>query len=398
MGEPDIVLHGDVWDASNGFRPDHWISISGSCIETVSSSRPESADNEFEVAFLSPGLVDMHVHLVWDGSNDPVATLRRQSTQETVLTAVENAHEELVGGITTVRDLGSTDDIAIAIADAIRGDQIPGPRTYASGRTIIISGGHDPFWGIESDGADAVRSAVRKLRHNGADIIKVSATGGVYGQAVGEKPGVSELTAKELNAIVEEAHRFGLPVAAHAVGTTGIRDAVDAGVDTVEHGNLMDQDTLERLIEYDIALDPTLFTYRNIALGDAAPAYARENAQSVYEQHSDVFAEAHEKGARILAGSDAGSPDLPHPSLHRELACLVECGLDPESALEAATVTPSAELGRPELGVIETGTPADIVGYDRDPRADITAVEQPELVVKNGAVYRSPDRIDRCTQ
>lgn len=398
MGKPDVVLHGDVWDALNGLRPDHWISVSDSCIETVSSNRPESADDEFEVAFLSPGLIDMHVHLVWDGSDDPVATLRRQSTQETVLTAVENAYEELIGGTTTVRDLGSTDDIAIAIADAIRGERIPGPRTYASGRTIIISGGHDSFWGIESDGADAVRSAVRKLRHNGADVIKVSATGGVYGQAVGEKLGVSELTAKELNAIVEEAHRFGLPVAAHAVGTTGIRNTVDACVDTVEHGNLMDKDTLKRLIEYDIAPDPTLFTYRNIALGDAAPTYAQENAQRVYERHGDVFAEAHEKEARILAGSDAGSPDLPHPSLHHELACLVEFGLDPESALEAATATSSAELGRPELGVIEAGTPADIVGYVRDPRDDITAIEQPELVVKDGAVYRSPGRIDRRTQ
>jgi imidazolonepropionase-like amidohydrolase len=392
MGDDSLVLHGDVWDAVNGLRRDHWVTVSEGEIVDVAPTRPSSTETVYDVEFLTPGLVDMHVHLVWDGSDDPVATLRRQSTQETVLTAVENARRTLRGGVTTVRDLGSTDDIAITVGNAIRDGQIPGPRTEASGRTIIISGGHDPFWGIESDGVDAGRAAVRKLRQRGADLIKVSATGGVYGQAVGEKPGVSELTAEELTAVVDEAHRLGLPVAAHAVGTDGIRNAVDAGVDTVEHGNLMDGDTLGRLIDRDIALDPTLFTYRNIALGDAAPAYARENAQRVYDRHTEVFASAVERGARILAGSDAGSPDLPHPSLHRELSCLVEFGLAPESALRAATETAADELGRPGLGELAPGTQADVVGYAEDPREDIGVVEEPQLVVKAGAVHRSPAR------
>ncbi len=259
----------------------------------------------------------MHVHYVWDGSADPVASLRAQSRAETVVEAVQNARRQLRAGVTTVRDVGSTDDVAITVGAAIREGQIPGPRTFASGRTIIITGGHDPFWGIESDGVDAVRSAVRTLRSRGADLIKVSATGGVYGQAVGEDPGASELSFEELDAVVDEAHRFDLQVAAHAVGTEGIRNAVEAGVDTVEHGNLMDDETLSLLIEKDVAYDPTVFIYRDIARSDSIPGYAAENARSVYERHAEVFARAVENDARIVAGSDAGSPNLPHPGLHR---------------------------------------------------------------------------------
>lgn len=383
----DFVLHGDVWDGKNGVRSDQWIEISDGEISEVSKTRPESQVTVYDVGFLTPGLIDMHVHYVWDGSADPVGTLRQQTTQEVVLKAVENARRQLSGGVTTVRDLGSIDDIAITVAAAINHGAVPGPRTFASGRTIIISGGHDPFWGIESDGIDSVRSAVRTLRSNGASLIKVSATGGVYGQAVGENPGTSELTYEELEAIVEEAERFGLSVAAHAVGTEGIRNAVDAGVDTIEHGNLMDTETLELMADRDIALDPTLFTYRNIAFGDTAPGYAQENARHVYDRHAEVFAEATQHDVRLLAGSDAGSPNLPHPGLHQELECLAEFGLQPERALEAATFTAANELGQPELGILESETPADIVGFDTDPRDNISTITDPTLVVKDGCIY-----------
>ena len=382
-----LSLHGDIWDAVNGLRTDCWLHIAEGNIKAVSSTPPDTNVPTYETGVLIPGLIDMHVHFVWDGSRDPVRTLREQSSIETTLEAVQNARKTLQGGITSVRDLGSTADIAINVASATDSGMIPGPRTFASGRTIIISGGHDPFWGIESDGTDAVRSAVRTLRSNGAELIKVSATGGVYGQAVGEKPGASELSFEELEAIVDEATRFDMQVAAHAVGRDGIRNAVEAGVDTIEHGNLMSDDTLDILLKKDIALDPTLYTYRNIALTDSIPSYAQQNAQNVYESHAEVFKRAVERDARILAGSDAGSPELPHPSLHRELKCLVEFGQSPEAALASATLEAAKQLGRPELGVIKAGTPADIVGYPSDPRDDISITESPSVVVKEGIVY-----------
>jgi len=395
MGQPDIVLHGDVWDVKNGHRPSQWVTVSDGVLATISPTKPDTSHRVHEVPFIMPGLVDMHVHLVWDGTDDPVASLQNQSTQETVVVAVENARKELLGGVTTVRDLGSTDDIAITLSSAVQQGQIAiSPRILASGQTIIISGGHDPFWGIEVDGKDAVRSAVRTQRSKGADLIKVSATGGVYGQAIGEEPGTSELSPGELDSIINEASRFNLQVAAHAVGTDGIRNAVDSGVDTVEHGNLMDSAALEQMVEDDIALVPTLFTYRNIALNDSIPDYARTNAQGVYEQHLESYQNALDAGIRVLAGSDAGSPQLPHPSLHRELDCMVKFGLDATDALASATLLPAEQLDRPELGVLEPGTPADLVGFECDPRDDITITADPSLVMKEGVVHRTEKESD----
>ena len=389
MAEYDLLLDGDVWDARSGARPNHWVGIRDGEIADVSPEKPGSAPVERSVGTVVPGLVDMHVHLVWDGSGDPVATLREESEQETTLRAVHNAREQLRGGVTTVRDVGSVDDIAISVAAAIREGWIEGPRTYASGRTVIISGGHDPFWGIESDGPEACRSAVRRLRNAGADLIKVSATGGVYGQAVGEDPGTAELSLRELEAIVDEAHRFDLDVAAHAVGRDGIENAIEAGVDTIEHGNQLDEALVERLLEADCAYDPTLYVYARIAEGgEGIPEYARQNAQRVYRQHAAAFESALEHGVRLVAGSDAGSPNTPHPGLHLELRQLVSEGMSPTDALEAATLSAARELGRPGLGVVESGTVADLVCFDDDPRSEIDVVAEPRCVVHDGALVR----------
>lgn len=394
MTEYDTLISGDVWDAERGREEDKWIAVRDSTIEGVYDKKPGTATNEYEVDVVTPGLIDLHVHLVWDGSGDPVETLRKTSEQAQTLHAAAMARRNVEGGITTVRDIGSTHDIAISVRNAIQDGSIVGPRVYASGKTIIISGGHDPFWGIPSDGVDAVRSAVRQQRNKGADVIKISATGGVYGQAVGEDPGVSELSAEEVTAAVEEAHRFGIPVAVHAVGTDGIKNSVEAGVDTLEHGNLMDTETLERLIEKDIVYEPTLYIYKTVAEGgDGIPEYAHENAQRVSKRHWEVFEEALERGARITAGSDAGSPNIPHPALHHELDCLVAGGMTEKEALTAATKTPADEIGRSELGVLEQGTPADIVGFDTDPLTDIGATESPSVVLKDGTLIR-----DRTSQ
>lgn len=386
MAEFDLLCHGDVWDAADGRRTDRWLAIRDGAIEGEYAERPGDGPVR-EAALFTPGLVDMHVHLVWDGSADPVATLRAESTVERTVRAAENARRTLRGGVTTIRDLGSPDDIAVTVGQAVRAGRLVGPRTVASGRTVIITAGHDPFWGIESDGPEACRQAVRAVRGAGAEVVKVSATGGVYGQATGEDPGAAELSPAELEAVVDEADRFDLPVAAHAVGRAGIRNAVAAGVDTVEHGNLMDDDTLDAIVAGDVAYDPTLYVYREIAEGDV-PAYAQANARRVVDRHWEVFAEALESDARIIAGSDAGSPGTPHPSLHRELACLVEGGMSEAGALAAATLAAARELDRPELGTLAADTPADVVGFAADPLADIEATGSPSVVVKNGKLVR----------
>lgn len=385
----DLLLNGNVWDARNCGRPDHWVAVQDGDVVDISVEKPGEAVVERSAETIIPGLCDMHVHLVWDGSGDPVETLRNESEQETTLRAVRNARAQLRGGVTTVRDVGSIDDIAIAVSRAVEDGWVEGPRTYASGRTIIISGGHDPFWGIESDGPNACRQAVRKLRSSGANIIKVSATGGVYGQAIGEDPGVTELSLEELTAIVEEAHRFDMDVAAHAVGHEGIANAIEAGVDTVEHGNQLDEGLIETLDASDVTYDPTLYVYARIAAGGDGeiPSYAQQNAQRVYEQHAESFRMALKTDTRLLAGSDAGSPDVPHPGLHLEMQQMVAEGMDPSAALGAATIAAAEELGRPDLGVVETDTTADLVCFDADPRSEITAVANPTHVIKDGVLF-----------
>jgi imidazolonepropionase-like amidohydrolase len=386
MSTYDLLLNGDVWDAQNGSRSDNWVAVQDGTIADVSPEKPGTAATERTAETILPGLCDMHVHLVWDGSGDPVKTLRAESEQETTLRAVRNAREQLRGGVTTIRDLGSVDDISIAVAQAVKNGWIAGPRTYASGRTVIISGGHDPFWGLESDGPESCRRAIRQLRSAGADLIKVSATGGVYGQAVGEDPGVAELSLEELTAVVEEAHRFELDVTAHAVGREGIANAIEAGVDTIEHGNQLDPELIDTLAASSAAYDPTLYVYAGIAAGGDGdiPAYAQRNAQGMYDQHAEAFRSALDTDIRLLAGSDAGSPDVPHPGLHLELQQMVAEGMEPTTALEAATLAAARELGRPGLGLVEPGTPADLVCVDADPRSDVTAVAAPQSVVKDG--------------
>lgn len=381
----DLLVHGDVWDARNGRRSNHWVAVTEGLIAAVSPERPGSADSEINAGVITPGLIDMHVHLVWDGSGDPVATLRAESEQETTLRAVHNARDQLRSGVTTVRDVGSVADISISVARGIRDGWVEGPRTYASGRTVIISGGHDPFWGLESDGPEACRAAVRQLRSAGADLIKTSATGGVYGQAVGEAPGASELSLAELEAIVDEAERFGLDVAAHAVGREGIENAIEAGVDTIEHGNLIDEASIDRLVAEDRAYDPTLFVYSRIAEGgDGIPEYARRNASEVYKQHATAFREALDRGCRILTGSDAGSPGVPHSGLHLELERMVAEGMSDETAMAAATFAGAKELGCPELGVVMADTPADLACFDADPTDDVAVTRSPTAVVTDG--------------
>ena len=203
-----------------------------------------------EGMYLLPGLIDLHVHLVWDGSPDPVEQLRKESTERTLLRAVRHARETLEAGITTVRDLGSIDDLAVDLSRAVERGDVVGPRIVPSGRTIIMTGGHDPFWGIMVDGPQEALKAARHQIYRGAGVIKVSATGGVYGRTEGESATHTELNPDEICAVTREAHKLGVPVAAHAIGREGIRNCVKAGVDTIEHGQQLTPDLAAELAAY----------------------------------------------------------------------------------------------------------------------------------------------------
>jgi imidazolonepropionase-like amidohydrolase len=340
--------------------------------------------------YLLPGLIDLHVHLVWDGSPDPVDKLRKESTERTLLRAVRHARETLEAGITTVRDLGSVNDLALDLAHAVECGDVVGPRIVPSGQTIIMTGGHDPFWGIMVDGPREALKATRQQIYRGARVIKLSATGGVYGRAKGESVTHTELNPDEIGAVTGEAHKFGIPVAAHAIGRDGIKNCVEAEVDTIEHGQQLTPELAEELATYGGALIPTLFVYAQIARRPEIPEYARTKAKAIREQHRGAIEAAREAGVRIGAGSDAGSPLTPHGSLIDELLALVDEGLSPLEALRCATSEAARILGLDrEVGIIEPGFVADLVLVAQDPLKDLGCLKDVRAVWTGGLLVHS---------
>lgn len=332
-----------------------------------------------------PGLIDLHVHLCWDGSPDPVEINAREGHDLTLLRMVHHARMTLERGVTTVRDVGCIDDLSLVLDRALRAGVIAGPRLIATGRTIVMTGGHDPFWGVFCDGPWACAAGVRGQAYRGARVIKVAATGGVYGRSEGEDVGTSELGLEELTAACREAHRLGLRVATHAVGREGIDNSVQAGCDTIEHGIFASDDALRRMAAEGRFLTPTLFIYRHIAEG-AGPDYARRKAIACARQHPLTVSRARALGVAITAGSDSGSCGAPHPALFAELRDLVaRGGLSPLQAITAATSTNARALGlEGEIGTISPGRQADVLIVDGDPAQDVTALERPWKVMQAG--------------
>jgi imidazolonepropionase-like amidohydrolase len=340
---------------------------------------------------LLPGLIDLHVHLVWDGSPDPVDQLRNESKEQTLLRAVRHARETIQAGITTVRDLGSVDDLAVDLSRAVKRGDIVGPRIVPSGRTIIMTGGHDPFWGLMVDGPQEALKAARRQVYRGAGVIKLSATGGVYGRTEGESATHTELNPDEIRAVTREAHKLGVPVAAHAIGRDGIRNCVEAGVDTIEHGQQLTSDLAEQMAAYGGALVPTLFVYRQIAERPEIPEYARAKAKAILPEHEDAINAARSAGVPIGAGSDAGSPLTPHGSLIDELMALASAGFTPLEALSCATDGAARILGLDdEVGSIEPGCVADLILVPSDPLEDLRSLLNVRTVWKDGPLaYRA---------
>jgi imidazolonepropionase-like amidohydrolase len=340
--------------------------------------------------YLLPGLIDLHVHLVWDGSPDPLERLREESAEQTLLRAVRHARETLEAGITTVRDLGSVDDLAIDLSRAVERGDVVGPRIVPSGQTIIMTGGHDPFWGIMVDGPQEALKATRRQIYWGAGVIKLSATGGVYGRTEGESVTHTELNFDEISTVTSEAHKLGVPVAAHAIGHDGIQNCVEAKVDTIEHGQQLTPELADKLASYGGALVPTLFVYRQIAERPEIPEYARIKAKAILEEHERAIEAARSAGVRIGAGSDAGSPLTPHGSLIDELMALADTGFSPLEALRCATCEAARIVGLDgEVGNIKPGFVADLILVPQNPLEDLGCLRNVRAVWTGGRLVYS---------
>ena len=332
-----------------------------------------------------PGLINCHVHLFLDANPDPIAAIRRDPLAYQTLQAARRAGEMLRAGITTARDLGGVEHADIALKRAIADGAAQGSRLLVSGKCVVMTGGQGWLFGREADGADEVRKATREQLKAGADVVKLMATGGVM--TPGVEPGAAQFTLEELQAGVEEAHKGGRRTASHAQGATGIKNALRAGIDSIEHGIYLDEEAIDLFLKTGAYLVPTLAAPHFILKGGLAagiPAYAVEKTKRVMETHCRSVEMARRAGVKIAAGSDAGTPLNLHADLVTELELMLGVGFTPMEALNSATRAAADLLALSDVGTIEVDKRADLIVLEQDPLSDLSALRHVNLVLKDG--------------
>jgi imidazolonepropionase-like amidohydrolase len=396
-------------DAGEYVEPGELLVEAGRITEVSPTSVPADA-RVIDLADLTllPGLMDMEVNLLLGGPDhaSPLNPVQDDPAVRT-LRAVANARRTLRSGFTTVRNLGlfvPTGGLLldVALKKAIDNGWIDGPHVVPAGHAITPTGGHlDPTMfqalaphimpltveeGI-ADGVSEVRKAVRYQIKHGAELIKCCASGGVMSHT--GPAGAQQYSDEELAAIADEAHRAGLKVAAHAHGDDGIRAAIEAGIDCIEHGSLMSDATLELLIERRRFLVATTYLADGMDLSHAAPELQAKAAE-VFPRARETIKKAIERGARVACGTDA--PAIPHGRNAKEMLALVDRGMTPLQAIRAATTVSAELIDADDRGRLEPGLLADVVGVPGDPLADIAVTEQVRFVMKGGEVFRDDAR------
>jgi imidazolonepropionase-like amidohydrolase len=369
------------------------VHVAGGTIQWVGpharASRVARAASEVEGngRTLTPGLIDCHVHLAFDGGSDFAGEAVGLTAAKATIKATRNVVRHLEHGVTTVRDLGSVGSSMCDVGKAIDDGVIPGARTLAAGQALTVTGGHGHNIALarEVDGADAVRKAVREEIKGGARVIKVIATGGVLTPGIGAT--FTSFTPEELEAAVDEAHKWGRGVAAHAIGAEGSWNAVVAGVDSVEHCVQMSTELANEMKARGTFRSPTLCAIRGILdHADEVPEYAVTKARSLEAEGKDSFRRAVRAGVRHVCGTDAGTPFNPHGNAPRELLYMVQWGMTPLKAMQAATANGAELLRLPLVGTIEEGKEADLVLFEGNPAESIEHVLSPLMVLKAGDV------------
>lgn len=347
--------------------------------------------------FYLPGLIDSHVHLRGEWNpNGRLETFTKEAG-DVAYDAAANARKTLMAGFTAVQDVGGPPEIK-ALARAVKAGKVPGPHIRASGN-VSITGGHGELNGYRADilehfqrptncdGADDCRRATRLAIKNGADLIKIAATGGVLSNT---NAGTGQqMTDSELAAIVEAAASMGRTVTAHAHGKDGIDAALKAGVKSIEHGTYMDAETARLFKKYDAVLVPTVLAGMTVKEWDFLPNASYRKAQAVGPRMLDMLALAYENDVTIAFGTDTGVSK--HGENAKEFEYMVEAGMSETDAIRAATVVASKHLELDEvIGTLEAGKYADIIGVDGDPRDNISELMDVDFVMKGGVVYKTP--------
>ena len=384
------IKTGRLYDGSlDAPRTNVVVTIEGTKIAAIEPADGKNADRE--AAAVVPGLINAHAHLEMNGEAQSLGVHVLRNQEQRLLACVESAQKGLRAGVTTIRDLGSSARNNIEMRNAVRNGQIEGPTIIAAGVPLVMTGGHGWWFGArETDGPWDARKGVRENLKFGADCIKVMATGGVL--TPGAVPGNDQLTEEEMRAAVEEAQRHGMRVAAHAIGTNGIKNAIRAGVTSIEHGSMLDDEGIQLMKERGTYLVPTLNALMGIVENGeehGIPKYAVDKARKIGEVLQDNMRRARKAGVRIAGGSDAGTPFNQHERYAREIELMTTMmEMTPREALHASTQV-SAELLGVDAGRVAVGTPADLVLLDSDLERTMHALENPRAVIKFGRVVFS---------
>ncbi len=404
QGPRSVAIHaGHVLDVKTGkLLSDQTLVIEDGKIVSLGASAETKAPTDAVVIDLSnatvlPGLIDAHTHLTMDPKFG-YERLGLSIPRETLIGA-KNARATLQAGFTTVRNVGAEGYSDVALRDAINAGDVPGPRMLVSGPPLTITGGHAdnnllPFEyhatgeGV-ADGVDAVRHMVRQNIKYGADLIKFMASGGVLSK--GDNPEASQYTLEEMKAIVEESHRLGRKVAAHAHGAQAILWAAQAGVDSIEHGSYIDDADIAEMKKHGTYLVPTLYLgdwFLENAEKNHVPDFLLAKAKAVMPAARKNIAHAFASGVKVAFGTDAAV--YPHGLNAHEFAVMVKLGLSPLQAIQAATVNAADLLGwQGKVGSLDAGAWADIVAVDGDPLKDVTTLERVKFVMKSGEVVKN---------
>jgi imidazolonepropionase-like amidohydrolase len=345
-----------------------------------------------------PGLIDVHTHITFDPSANGYAGLGISVPREAI-TGAKNARLTVRAGFTTVRNVGATGYTDVAVRDGINDGEIEGPRMLVSGPPLSITGGHCdnnllPFEyhnkaeGV-ADGPWAAREKVREVIKYGADVIKVCASGGVLSK--GDQPGTPQYSFEELQAIAIEAHKLGRKVAAHAHGTQSIKDAINAGIDSIEHSSLIDDEGIALAKQHGTYLDFDIYNDDYILQEGAKAGMLPESIEKekkIGRLQRENFRHAWQSGTKMAFATDAGV--YPHGDNAKQFAKMVEWGMKPIDAIQAATISAADLLGwSGKVGVIEAGHYADIIAVNGDPLTDVRILESVKFVMKGGAVVRN---------
>lgn len=387
------------------------IVVDGETIVAVEDgfADPEDGDALIDLSghTVLPGLMDMHVHLTSQQAGAASYLDRfQENPADLAVKGLIYAERTLLAGFTTVRDVGGETTAILAVRNAVARGEMPGPRIFAATTSLASTGGHGdrtngmradltgdpgPKEGIVNGVADA-RKAVRQRYKEGADLIKITATGGVLSLAKsGQNPQFSE---EEMRAIVETANDYGFMVAAHAHGAEGMKRAIRAGVTTIEHGTYMDEEAFELMKEHGTYFVPTISAGNFVAEKAAVPGYfpeiIRPKAAAIGPVIQETFAKAHRAGVPIAFGTDCGV--CPHGSNAQEFLYMVEGGMAPMAAIQSATVVTAKLLDIwEETGSVTAGKAADLIAVEGDPIADVTRLQDVRFVMRNGRVYKSAE-------